>query len=68
MRTRYAFALSGRWRHVVSVASDCAVIADTCEAEMRSPHNVSTTALTFRVLTPWMYISASMATSACSLR
>jgi hypothetical protein len=44
------------------------VIALTAEAEIVCPHSSSTTADTFRVLTPCTYISMSAATSAFSVR
>ena len=59
IRSRYAFALRRGACQAASVASSLLVIADTCDAEMRSPHRVSTIGLTFRVFTPWMYFSTS---------
>ena len=43
-------------------------MAEMAEAEKAWPHSSSVIALTFRVETPCTYISASVATSACSER
>jgi hypothetical protein len=43
-------------------------MAEIVEAEKAWPHSSSVIALTFRVDTPWTYISAKVATSACSER
>ena len=43
-------------------------MAEIAEAEKACPHSSSVTAFTLRVDTPWTYISARVATSACSER
>jgi hypothetical protein len=43
-------------------------MAEMAEAEKEWPHSSSVIAFTFRVETPCTYISASVATSACSER
>jgi hypothetical protein len=44
------------------------LISEIALAEKAWPQNSSVIAFTFRVGTPWTYISARLATSACSER
>jgi hypothetical protein len=49
-------------------ASSFSLLAEIEEAEKAWPHSSSVIAFTLRVETPCTYISASVATRACSLR
>src|SRR3546814_1175812 len=57
-----------RWAKAARLPSSFLLIAEIVEAEKAWPHSSSVIALTLRVETPWTYISASVATSACSDR
>src|SRR5208337_4564061 len=59
---------SGRSRQAESSRSSSAVARDTWPELTSSPHSCSITSVTFRVDTPWTYISAIVSLSARSLR
>jgi hypothetical protein len=63
-----AWSLRRRCRHAVNGTSSFRANVLTSLALTLVPQRTSMTAVTFRVETPWKYISAIANTSACSLR